>query len=260
VPDHDLRQEVPPESVQAAPTLLERASAEGLGVLVVGRSEFHGSGLTRATLRGGEYRPVDEPQDQLRTVTDELSRPGRRLVSAYYPGIDYTAHRAGVGSDPWRDQLRAVDRLVATLTESLGPGAGLLVTADHGLVNLQPEEKIDLADEPRLAAEVRLLAGEGRARHVHVRPGAQNDVLATWRATLGDRMWVVSREEAIAAGWFGTRVVDEVRERIGDLVAAAAGPVGVFERAVDPFQPTLVGHHGSMTPGEQLIPLLVFRG
>jgi hypothetical protein len=72
-------------------------------------------------------------------------------------------------------------------------------------------------------------------------------------------MWIRRRDEAIAEGWFGPRVTDEVRPRIGDVVAAAHAPIGVFERAVDPMQAMLVGHHGSMTPGEQLVPLVIAR-
>jgi hypothetical protein len=128
------------------------------------------------------------------------------------------------------------------------------------MVNLEPDQRVDVADLPELMAGVRFLAGEARARHVHARPGAEADVAATWTEVLGDRMWVAPRDQAIAAGWFGPRVADGVRDRIGDVVAAAAGPVGVFQRDVDPLQSQLVAHHGSMTPAEQLVPLLLVRG
>jgi hypothetical protein len=106
---------------------------------------------------------------------------------------------------------------------------------------------------------VRLLAGEARARHVHTERGAAGDVLDAWRALLGDAMWVVPREEAVAAGWFGPHVPDQVRPRIGDVVAAAFGPVGVVQREVDPTQALLTGHHGSLTADEQLVPMLLLR-
>jgi hypothetical protein len=106
---------------------------------------------------------------------------------------------------------------------------------------------------------VRLLAGEARARHVHTQRGAAGDVLAAWRGVLGHAMWVVPGEEAIAAGWFGPEVHDAVRPRVGDVVAAAHGPVGVVQREVDPTQALLTGHHGSMTPAEQLVPFLELR-
>jgi hypothetical protein len=139
------------------------------------------------------------------------------------------------------------------------PDSVFVVTGDHGMVNLRDEEKLDLANEPVLASGVRFVGGEARARHVYTEPGAADEVLAAWRDRLGDRMWVESREEAISNGWFGARVTDAARERIGEVVAAAHGAVAVVQRAVDPVQAGLNAHHGSMTPAEQLVPLLVFR-
>jgi hypothetical protein len=180
-------------------------------------------------------------------------------VSAYYPDLDAAGHRHGPGSDRWREQLKHVDRLVERIATRLSAGSALLVTADHGMVNLAPQGRVDLADEPVLRSGVRLLAGEARARHVHVGPGATEDVLAAWQDRLGHAAWIASRDQAIEEGWFGPVVVDAVRSRIGDVVAAAAGPIGVFDRETDAYQPTLIGHHGSMTAGEQLVPFLESR-
>ncbi len=84
-------------------------------------------------------------------------------------------------------------------------------------------------------------------------------MLAAWRELLGDRMWVMAREEAIAGGWFGPHVPDTVQERIGDVVAAAHDRIGVTEREVYPLEARLLGHHGSLTAQEVLVPLLLVR-
>ena len=75
-----------------------------------------------------------------------------------------------------------------------------------------------------------------------------------------DRAWVVSRDEAIEAGWFGVAVRDEVRVRIGDVVAAARDSATMVRRTVEPVESSLVGHHGSLTSAEQRIPLLLAYG
>ncbi|MEO6796211.1 MAG: hypothetical protein ABI401_05175 [Candidatus Dormibacter sp.] len=106
---------------------------------------------------------------------------------------------------------------------------------------------------------MRLLAGEARARYVYTRPGAEKDVLDAWRSRLGSQMWIWSREEAIERGAFGSVVTPAARERIGDVVAAAHGAIGIVERDVDPAQARIVGHHGSFTAAEQLVPLLLHR-
>jgi hypothetical protein len=260
----DLTDLAPPERIQPNLTLLERAGAEGLSVTVVGPAEHEHSPLTRAILRGGRYEGAHWLDEVVAATTAHLRDVGgsneRRAVYAYHPFLDTVGHMIGVGSDEWLAYLARVDGAVREVAGALGPGWAFVVTGDHGMVNLEPDQRVDVADLPELMAGVRFLAGEARARHVHARPGAEADVAATWTEVLGDRMWVAPRDQAIAAGWFGPRVADGVRDRIGDVVAAAAGPVGVFQRDVDPLQSQLVAHHGSMTPAEQLVPLLLVRG
>jgi hypothetical protein len=165
----------------------------------------------------------------------------------------------GVGSDAWLEHLSVIDRMTQAIARRLPPEAALVVTSDHGMVNLADDQKLDLGDAPSLAQGVRMLGGEGRARHVYAMSGAGTDVLAAWQETLGRRFWVVAGDEAIEAGWFGPVVPDRIRSRIGDVIAAARSLVGVFQREVDSLQPQLVGHHGSMTSAEQLVPFIVVR-
>jgi hypothetical protein len=255
----DLRDRVVPERIQPEPTGFEIAVDDGIEVTSVGAGQFAGSGFTRAALRGGDYWRTHSLGDQAAGALRGLGKGRRSLVYLYHPDLDRTGHVRGVDGDPWRMELAHIDRLVTHIADGLPGDAALFVTGDHGMVDLRPEQRVDLADQPELAAGVRLLSGEARARHVHTAPGAAEDALATWRGLLGHAMWVVPGEEALAAGWFGPEVPDEVRARIGDVVAAAFGPVGVVQREVDPTQALLTGHHGSLTAAEQLVPFLELR-
>jgi hypothetical protein len=255
----DLRDQVVPEQFQPTATAFERAARDGVAVTLVGKREFARSGFTRAALRGGSYESTHSLGDDVTAAVRALSSGRRSLIYAYHADLDRTAHVRGVGSEAWRLELAHVELLVRQLAERLPRDAALVVTGDHGMVDLRPEQRIDLADHPELGAGVRLLGGEARARHVYAEPGAAGDVLAAWRALLGSQMWVVSGEEAIEAGWFGPWVPDRVRPRIGDVVAAAFGPVGVMQREVDPAQAQFTGHHGSMTEAEQLVPMVELR-
>jgi Type I phosphodiesterase / nucleotide pyrophosphatase len=255
-PPADLRDEVVPEQFQPHPTVLERARDAGLQISLVGPPEHEASGLTRAILRGARFLGAPSLTDVVSVTQRALSEDPGVPVYAYHPFLDTTGHVKGTGSAEWLDELARVDASVGAIAERLPAGGALFVTADHGMVNLSVAQKIDVADAPELMSGVRALAGEARARHVYAHPGAEDEVLAAWRDRLGDQMWIVPGEEAIEDGWFGPRVEDRVRPRIGDVVAAAHGSVGVFQREVDPLQAMLVGHHGSLTSAEQLVPLL----
>ena len=253
----DLRQDLPPEQVQPMPTTFERAASAGVAVSVISGAEFTGSGLTRAVLRGGRYVGVHALGDLAASV--QAAVVGRGFCYAYHSELDVLGHVYGPGSAAWRMQLRQVDRLVESIVDALPPGGLLAVVADHGMVGVAAPDTVDIDERPQLLDGVEAVGGEARARHVYVADGAQDSVLATWRETLADRAWVVLREEAIAAGWFGERIGDDVLPRIGDVVAAARGNAALVRRKVEPLESSLIVHHGSMTTAEQRVPLLLAR-
>jgi type I phosphodiesterase/nucleotide pyrophosphatase len=132
----------------------------------------------------------------------------------------------------------------------------LLITGDHGMTTVLDEDKIDFDDAPALQHGVLALAGEPRARYVHSETGAHADVLATWRAELSDRAWVLERDEAIGAGLFGPTVTPAAQARIGDVVAIVRAGAAVVRRKSEPRLSLLPGMHGALTDEELLVPLL----
>jgi hypothetical protein len=145
------------------------------------------------------------------------------------------------------------------IAEGLPPGTQLVVIADHGMVTVPEDGKLDFDTEPALHAGVRMLGGDARARYVYTEPGATDDVLATWQELIGDRAWIHTREETITAGWFGPVVEPRIRDRIGDIVVAAREHFAIVRSQVTPKLSRLIGHHGSLTTDEQLVPLLVHQ-
>ncbi|GLW66696.1 phosphodiesterase [Actinomadura rubrobrunea] len=246
-----------PVVVQPRPTAYERAAAAGVSVSYVASGAYRGSGLSLATARGADYLAADT-LGQLVAQAENALRADRAYVTVYHPDLDSTGHVFGAGSPHWRHQLRFVDLLAERLAEALPPGASLYVTADHGMIN--PSERVDVDEMPALRAGVARLGGEARARHVYAEPGAAGDVLAAWRETLGGKAWVLSREEAVDAGWFGP-VDPAVLPRVGDVVAVPDGDLAIIASRAEPVPSRLVGMHGSLLPAEQLVPLLaVHRG
>ncbi|MGD9987363.1 alkaline phosphatase family protein [Pseudonocardia sp.] len=243
-----------PEAVQPAETALERAAAAGIAVTKVAPGFQRDSGLTRAALRGGDFHGVFALGDLAAEAVAGLTGPGRRLCYAYHSDLDTLGHVHGPATLPWRLQLRQIDLLVSTIAAALPPDALLVVTGDHGMVTV--ERAPDFDSDETLQAGVALLGGDARARHVYTAPGAAADVLAVWTDVLGDDAWVVTRDEAVAAGWFGP-LGPHVAGRIGDVVAAMRGGAALVRSRAEPKLAGLVGQHGSLTSAEQLVPLLV---
>ncbi|WP_323178450.1 alkaline phosphatase family protein [Micromonospora lupini] len=246
---------------QPVPTQLQRARAAGVAVSVVSRPEFGGSGLTVAANRGGDFRGAAGVDEVAATMLAALSAgPGPTLVSGYHPDLDRHGHLSGVDSAPWRVAATEVDSLLARLVDGLPPDAALLVTADHGQLDVPLEHRFDLDTDPRLRDGVRVVAGEARVRYLHVEPGAVDDVVAVWSGVLGDAARVRTRAETVATGWFGP-VSEEHLERIGDVVVTCNDTYAVMaSRTERPMASKLVAYHGADTAAELTVPLLVVRG
>lgn len=249
----------PPEIAQPQDTVLERAATAGVDVRIAVPSEFAGTGLTRAAFRGSRFRGTHAMGDLAAELLAAAESPGPTLCYGYHGHLDMLGHVHGPGSLPWRMQLAQIDRLVAAIAERLPSSTVLTVVADHGMVEIDPSAAWDADTNPALTAGVRMLGGDVRARHVYTEPGAEADVQAAWRETLGPDDVVLTRQQAIDEGWFGPTVTDEARWRIGDVLAVLREG-GVVRSVAEPTESRLRGHHGSLTAAEVLIPLLCVEG
>ena len=249
---------VDPYQWQPLPTIYERATEAGIAAVHVAQGSFRGTGLTIATMRGADFWPADSMGALAAQAAAAITAHGRAYVSVYHGDLDATGHVFGVGSDAWYNHLAHVDKLAEQIASALPSGACLYVTADHGMVDIGPDDKLDVDAHRELRAGLALLGGEPRARHLYARPGAAADVLAAWREVLSDRAWVLSRDEAIKEGWFGP-VDERMVPRIGDVVAAPAGSMALVAMKEEPRESALFGMHGSLTSSEQLVPALTFR-
>ncbi len=248
-----------PDVWQAQRTVFEQAQGAGVPATAVGPYAYAGSGLTRAVYRGATYTGAVSHGDLCALALGALAATPRALVYGYIPELDLTGHVRGIDSASWRAQLVLVDRIVEQLVAGLPDDAALLVTADHGMLDVPRAMRFDLDAEPALADGVRVLAGEPRARYVHALPGAEADILARWQDVLGERAWVVSRDDAVASGVFG-HVDDALAARIGDVVALARGNGAFVSPEREPGPSRLRAYHGSLTATELAIPLLAARG
>ena len=247
-------QPVVPEEWQPHRTVLELIQDAGVMAASVNDAKFASSGLTLCSQRGVPFHGVNSTWERLDVVIDVAESAPRGVVYAYESRLDHTGHAKGCRSKDWREALTAVDAEVADMRAALPADSVLLVTADHGMIDLPQRNRFDVDAQPGLREDVVMIAGEARFRHLYTRSGAENDVAARWQQRLGERA-VVSTQQALG-DWFGP-IAPEVRGRIGDVVVAALGDFAVFSSEDFAIEMKMHGFHGSVTEDELGIPLLV---
>ncbi|MBO0596039.1 alkaline phosphatase family protein [Nesterenkonia sp. E16_7] len=264
--------EIDPAQWQRHPSVLHRAQAAGAAVLTASRPKFVDSGLTQAVLGGGEFRGAARMDarfsltaewiQQQRTSSGVRQGPApRQLVYLYVDELDKTGHRYGVDSAQWLQMLETLDaeaeRFTAGLRRRYGDQVSVLLTADHGMIDIAAENRLDFSGQSPLLDGVRHTGGEPRLVQLYAEPGtAPETIAAAWDSEYGDRAWVLTREQAIAAGWFGA-VEDRVAGRIGDVLVAAHSDIALYHcDRVGQAPMDMVGQHGSLTEAERRVPLL----
>lgn len=253
---------MPPESWQRAETVFERGVKCGLRMDVIGLPKYADSGFTKAVLRGANYIEENSIADRLSAAVERSATPG--LTYVYVAELDMVAHAKGWESGEWTARLEELDSAVLLATKRLASAVGMLVTADHGIIDVPAHRHllIDLI-APELISSVTATAGDPRALMLYlsdaVTAAERLTFARSWQDALGADVWALSREEALGAGLYGvsSEIPRDVALRIGDIVIAAKRNVALYDsRTASAQSRAMIGQHGSFSDEERRVPLL----
>ena len=251
-----FRDAIEPERLQTQPTIFEKLHAQGVRVTSSGLPKFASSPLTMAAFRGATYIPNMSPTDRITAACKAAATPG--LTYLYIRDADKTGHNYGWNSDKWIGAFERIDARLNLLRRQAPKGTLIVITADHGMISTDPEQRIDIACEPELAKGVAAVGGEPRAVMLYTESGEDPvRVVERWRNRLGDAALVRTRDQAIEEGVYGP-VEDRIKPMIGDVLVSAAGRVTIVDSRIQTDKATrLPSVHGSQTAVELDIPLLI---
>ncbi len=239
---------------QSIETVSEKATTNGIGFHTVAPSAYRESGFTAATMRGSDFHGTKSIEERFDKANELLADSKEKVVYLYIPELDQLAHAQGWKSQAWLNQLEDIDGYIAKFSAGLGKASGIVVTADHGIIDVPHANHIYL-DEYLSEDELFYVGGDTRALFLYLRDqGATEPVMLQLEAVLGDSCYVVTPKMLIDAGyWQENRDPDEVP----DLVVMAKKEVALYHRGFAKKKSLeMIGHHGSISQQEMGIPLI----
>lgn len=246
---------------QSRKTVSEVAAENMIDCYFIGPAEYENSGFTNVTMRGAKYVPAKTFDDRVAAAKKILSSKESALVYLYFPELDQRAHAYGSKSGQWVEKLEDLDLAVRNLTTGLPANVGVLLTADHGIVDVAHERQIYL-DEITINGLVSV-GGDPRVLFLylqdqHANVGNVEACVQTIQEFVGKRAYVVARDDLIAQGWYG-QVTDQARERMPDVFVIAHGETALYHREfAKPKSLQMIGQHGAISDDELFVPLLRF--
>lgn len=251
--------EFPPQN-QRENCLSEKAAAQGIDFVFCGPAEYAESGFTQATMRAARYLPAKSIQERFDVVAATLRSTDSQIIYLYIPELDQTAHAFGSKSDRWLEKLEELDSIVKDFTARLPKGIGVLLTADHGIVDVAESNHYFL-DEVELEG-LQFVGGDPRvsylyfdsmpAQHIEMRRLAL-------REHFGATAFVALAGEVIEAGYFGKTLTQQARALLPDIFVIAKSEIAIYHRGFSkPKSMRMIGQHGSISPAETKVPLIRF--
>ena len=254
---NDLGSELDPRKYQDLETISETAAARGVIVSTIGPSEYEGSGFTLATMPNAKYIPAASFEDRFSAAKKALSVPNS-LTYLYFPELDQFAHRYGSKSLRWLNKLEDLDAELAKFARSLSSNEGVILTADHGVIDVAIDRHIYL-DEYDCFENLEQIGGDPRVGFLYY-PESINLAakLEQINHAIGNVCDVVTVTDLVEAKWLA-ELSPQALLMAPDLVLLPKSDRVVYHRGFAKARSLLmIGQHGGMMQAEWEVPLIVF--
>ena len=254
---NDLGAELEPRRYQALKTISERAGLEGVVVSTIGPSEYEGSGFTMATMPNSNYISAMSFQERFAAARKALGVPNS-LTYLYFPELDQLAHRFGSSSTQWLNAIEELDSELTKFANSIGSGAGVVLTADHGVIDVAMDRHVYL-DEYQCFDDLEQIGGDPRVGFLYFPDGLDLDLKrAEIEDAIGGLCDVATTKELVKAGWLA-QLSEQSESMAPDLILLPKSDRVVYHRSFAKARSLLmIGQHGGMTQAEWEVPLITF--
>jgi hypothetical protein len=242
------------------PLLGAHLSAHGVRPTTFIHAAIANSGLSVVQMRDVQIKTYVNEADRCVSLADHVNKGAgeREYIYVYYSDVDTLMHRYDASDRRVMLQFSLFsalfeDGFLNRLSTPAAEETLLILTADHGSIATPRYEQYDLANHPALMEDLVMQPTcEHRLPILYIKPGGIGKVRDYFADTWPEDFVLLDPEEALAEGLFGKGpYVDDVRDRLGDLIAVSRGDAYLWW---SPRPNLMAGRHGGLSAGEMLMP------
>ncbi|MFM1958122.1 MAG: hypothetical protein RI929_485 [Actinomycetota bacterium] len=245
-----------PEIWQPNHTVSEQADKVGIAAYVIGHEEYRHSGYTRATMRRAEYRAAESLGERFEQAAKILASSEESITYLYIPELDKYGHKFGWQSHGWANLLEELDAQLAKFAAALPKDCGMIITADHGMIDSLPEQRLVIDEYVERGGYLEWFGGDTRVAYLYLKDPASTESFQRELESASAIFQTVATSDAIAANWFGP-VGELAQQRMPELMLLARGNFTLFHSVYSKKRSIeMTAHHGGLSSNELRIPLI----
>ena len=179
----------------------------------------------------------------------------------YLPEVDTKCHHVGVDHPDVVSLVMQIDVEMARLATAIEGRGRLVISADHGLIDVPVGDQILLmSDDPLLAMLQAPPSGDARMPLFHVKPDRRDEFADAFRRRFADRFLLLDIETIEELRLFSPAgpMSPHARRRFGDFAAIAFRPASLaFHPPNKPLGHLYTALHAGLSPQEMEVPLCI---
>jgi hypothetical protein len=247
-----------PEHVLPLPAIAPRMTRN---VLTLSPS-YIASTVYNIYARGGTpgrgYQSNADAIDQLIARLSDAAEP--TYTHLYFHDIDTLCHHVGVNHDSVVPLVLGIDAELRRLADTVKGKARIVVSADHGLLDVpKPDQALLQVGDSLLELLKHPPSGDARMPIFHVREGSREPFVEAFNERFGDRFALTDVNEAERLELFGPGpIAPAIRNRFGDYIGVACRPATVaYHPPHKPLGDLYLAVHAGLSPEEMRVPVCV---
>ncbi len=253
-----LNKKIHPKQMYNQKSIYNRIKSQKYAVLPMDIVNSITSKLVYSKAKRKGYRTLNGFLRQTRKIIKSNNK--KKFVHAYWPEFDKNCHHYGVKSKKTFTHFKKLNKNFEKFIKSLkGTNTLLIITADHGQIDVPKSKKIILKKHPKLKETLTMpLCGEPRAAYCYVHPSKTKQFEKYVKTKLKYACTMHKRKELIKRNYFGFfKPNPKLFDRIGDYILIMKENYEIKDFVLGEKEKFNIGNHGGTSKEEMYVPLIL---